>query len=119
MSCYWASANIPAANECQSGVALMSSMPGVGAGTRSFSLEGATYKSDQDRPSVRVSAVTPGYFQTFRIHALEGRLLSSADVGGSMPAALKSSIAFLSAAETSLSVMSSAIGVAPCNVLAL
>jgi putative ABC transport system permease protein len=72
----------------QHGVALTSSLPGSGTGTRRFAIEGATYSSDRDRPRARVAAVSPGFFGTFALHALEGRLLGTGDIGGAMPVAV-------------------------------
>jgi predicted permease len=72
----------------QHGVALTSNLPGGGTGTRRFGLEGVTYNTDQERPRARFAAVTPGYFATFSLHALEGRLIGPGDLGGAMPVAV-------------------------------
>jgi predicted permease len=72
----------------QQGVTLMSNLPGVGSGTEWFALEGKTYAHDRDRPEVRTAAVTPGYFGTFKLRALEGRLFNDGDRLGSRPVAI-------------------------------
>jgi predicted permease len=72
----------------QQGVTLMSNLPGVGSGTEWFALEGKTYAHDRDRPEVRTAAVTPGYFGTFKLRALEGRLFNDGDRLGSQPVAI-------------------------------
>jgi putative ABC transport system permease protein len=72
----------------QRGVALTTNLPGLGTGTRRFSVEGTSYRNDQDRPQARVAAVSTGYFGAFELHALEGRLLGAGDVGSAMPVAV-------------------------------
>jgi putative ABC transport system permease protein len=70
----------------QHGVALASTLPGMGAGTSRFELEGTTYASDREHPAARLVFVSPGYFPAFRLRALEGRVLDGGDVGGALPA---------------------------------
>jgi len=72
----------------QQGAALVSSLPGIGSGTSWFALEGKTYAHDRDRPEARTPSVTPGFFTTFRLRALEGRLFNDGDLLGSQPVAI-------------------------------
>lgn len=72
----------------QSGVALMTSAPGLWGWRENFGLEGKTYQNDHDYPETRRVAVTPGWFSTFRVAALEGRLLTPGDIGGTLPVAI-------------------------------
>jgi predicted permease len=72
------------------GVALMTSLPGLWGWNENFALEGKTYATDRDYPETRRVAVTPGWFPTFRVDAVEGRLLGPGDIGGTMPVAVVS-----------------------------
>jgi len=63
----------------QQGVALTDALPGTTAGTSSFVIEGRTYASARDTPTVRTAAVSRGYFQTFRLHPLAGRVFTAED----------------------------------------
>jgi len=74
----------------QQGVALMTVVPGLEGWSNSFAIEGATYEDDRNYPRTRYVAVTPGWFSTFDVQPLEGRVLTTADVRGSLPVALVS-----------------------------
>jgi predicted permease len=67
------------------GVALATGLPALGVGSNGFTVEGRTYERDQDNPSARWSAVSPGYFRTFQIAPVEGRVFNDADIGGAQP----------------------------------
>jgi predicted permease len=72
----------------QRGVALMSSLPGLWGSRDNFSVEGKTYPSERDHPETRQVAVTPGWFATFGVTQVEGRLLGAGDLGGALPVAV-------------------------------
>ncbi len=69
----------------QRGVALMTVLPGLEGWNENFALEGKTYASERDYPSTRRVAVTPGWFETFGVKAIEGRVLTPGDIGGTLP----------------------------------
>jgi predicted permease len=69
----------------QRGIALMTVLPGLEGWNENFALEGKTYASERDYPSTRRVAVTPGWFETFGVKAIEGRLLTPGDIGGTLP----------------------------------
>jgi predicted permease len=72
----------------QNGTALMTVLPGLGGWRLRFALEGKNYAHDQDYPSTRQVAVTPGWFSTFGVNPIEGRLLGPGDLGGALPVAV-------------------------------
>ena len=72
----------------QHGVALTTNLPGLGAGTTMFEIEGHSYASDRDHPRTRLVSVTPGFFEAFRLRPLEGRVFGSGDIGGAAPVAV-------------------------------
>jgi predicted permease len=72
----------------QSGVGLSTALPGLWGWWQNFALEGKTYAKEQDFPSTRFVAVTPGWFGAFKIQPLEGRLLGPGDIGGTLPVAV-------------------------------
>ncbi len=72
----------------QRGVAFMQVLPGLNGWGMGLELEGTTYATERDYPSVRFVAVTPGYFRTFDLTALEGRLLTDGDELGTLPVAV-------------------------------
>jgi predicted permease len=69
----------------QRGVALMTRLPGLDAATENIALEGKTYPNPRDYPKTRRVAVTPGWFSTFRMTPLEGRVFGPGDIGGALP----------------------------------
>ncbi len=69
----------------QRGVALTTVLPGLWGWQQDFAIEGKTYAEDRDYPKTRRSAVTPGWFSTFNVPGLEGRLFGPGDIGGAMP----------------------------------
>jgi predicted permease len=72
----------------QNGVALMTVLPGLEGWRLNFALEGKTYAHEQDYPTTRQVAVTPGWFPTFGVKPLQGRLLGPGDIGGTLPVAV-------------------------------
>jgi predicted permease len=72
----------------QNGVALMTTLPGLEGWRQNFALEGKTYAKEQDYPTTRQVAVTPGWFGTFAVQPVEGRLLGPGDIGGALPVAV-------------------------------
>src|SRR5262245_57244468 len=74
----------------QRGVALMTVLPGLEGWNQNFALEGKTYATERDYPSTRRVAVTPGWFETFKVKPIEGRLLAPGDIGGTLPVAVVS-----------------------------
>jgi hypothetical protein len=69
-------------------VALATGLPALGVGTTEFAVDGRTYQTDRDYPQARWSAVSSGYFRTFAIEPVEGRLFSDGDIGGAQPVAV-------------------------------
>ncbi|AHG92257.1 permease (plasmid) [Gemmatirosa kalamazoonensis] len=65
-----------------------SGLPGTGWGGGSFAVEGRSYTRDQDYPSARSLAVSPGFFTTFGVRVLRGRAIGAADRGGATPVAV-------------------------------
>ena len=72
----------------QNGAALMTVLPGLEGWRLRFALEGKSYAHEQDYPSTRQVAVTPGWFPEFGVRPVEGRLLGPGDVGGALPVAV-------------------------------
>src|SRR4029078_4787813 len=80
-------AALPGVQSAAIAVGLPGAQQGFG-GTR-FSLEGATYVKDQDRPNTRLTSVSPGFFSTLNIPIVAGRGFTDADREQSLPAALR------------------------------
>src|SRR5678816_3419918 len=76
-------AALPGVQAAAIAVGLPGAQQGFG-GTR-FSLEGATYAKDQDRPNTRLTSVSPGFFSTLNIPIVAGRGFTDADREGSLP----------------------------------
>ena len=74
----------------QRGAALMTVLPGLEGSGQDFALEGKSYLTEQDYPKTRRVAVTPGWFGTFGVQPIEGRVLGPGDIGGSLPVAVVS-----------------------------
>src|SRR5262249_32976537 len=53
-----------------------------------LSIDGRTYDRPESRPRTQVDVVTGGFFETFRGSVRAGRLLTSADRAGRVPAAV-------------------------------
>jgi predicted permease len=69
----------------QEGVALTTVLPGLWGWQENFAIEGKTYEEDRDYPETRRVAVTPGWFDLFKVSAIEGRVFGPGDIGGAMP----------------------------------
>lgn len=69
----------------QEGVALTTVLPGLWGWQQNFAIEGKTYEEDRDYPETRRTAVTPGWFDLFKVSAIEGRVFGPGDIGGAMP----------------------------------
>lgn len=67
------------------GAAISTTLPGLGAWSDRFGVEGKTYAQDWDYPETRFIAVTPGWFPAFKLAPLEGRLLGPGDDQAGMP----------------------------------
>lgn len=72
----------------QQGAALTTVLPGFWGSYQNFAVEGKTYATEQDYPATRQVAVTPTWFPTFGVKAIEGRLLGPGDIGGALPVAV-------------------------------
>ncbi len=72
----------------QRGVGLQTEVPGLWGWERHVGLEGETYAKEEDYPTTRRVGVTPGWFETFEVEALDGRVFSPGDIGGTMPVAV-------------------------------
>jgi putative ABC transport system permease protein len=64
---------------------IAAALPGVGSNSGQFTIEGTAYATDKDVPRGRWYAVAPGYFETFGLGALTGRVLTSDDRADAMP----------------------------------
>lgn len=69
-------------------VALTDRLPGLTAGLGAFAIEGASYAHDEDYPSARSAAITPGFFSTFEVAPTAGRAFAAGDRAGSEPVAV-------------------------------
>jgi predicted permease len=67
-----------------------SELPGTGWSADQVAVEGRTYPREQDYPSARSLAVSPGFFATFAVRALRGRAIGIGDRAGSMRVAVVS-----------------------------
>lgn len=72
----------------QEGVGLATALPGLWGNWVNFGVEGKSYAKEQDFPSTRYVAVTPGWFDAFKVKPVEGRLLGPGDIGGALPVAV-------------------------------
>ena len=70
------------------GATLTTQLPGVGANSSNFGVEGVTYTKDADYPRTGTYAVTPGFFSTFGLHTVRGRAFTTADRVDALPAAI-------------------------------
>ena len=67
-------------------VGLTSALPGTCcSGGGPFAIEGNAYATDRDYPDAAESTVSPGFFETFRVAAVDGRLLTAEDRRESLP----------------------------------
>lgn len=59
--------------------ALTSGLPASGSDGSAYEIEGRSYPDRRDIPDTRLAVVTPGFFETFEIPLLKGRLFGSQD----------------------------------------
>jgi len=67
---------------------LMSGLPAVGGNGGDFTVEGVTYQENRDVPNASWNAVSPGFFETFEIKPVKGRLLDASDREAGLPVAV-------------------------------
>jgi predicted permease len=65
--------------------AVMSGLPAVGGNGGSFTIEGVTYNEEREVPNSSYNQVSPGFFETFEIRPLKGRLLDETDREAGLP----------------------------------
>jgi predicted permease len=70
------------------GASIMSGLPAVGGNGGNFTVDGVTYNEDRDVPDAAWNAVSPGFFETFEIRAVKGRLLNESDREAGLPVAV-------------------------------
>ena len=63
-------------------------LPGYGMAHDVAAIEGKTYTREEDYPTARTLAVTPGFFPTFDVTVLRGRGITAQDRAGSAPVAV-------------------------------
>jgi predicted permease len=68
--------------------AIMSGLPAVGGNGGSFTVDGVTYNEERDVPNASWNAVSPGFFETFEIRPIKGRLLDETDREAGLPVAV-------------------------------
>jgi predicted permease len=66
----------------------MAGLPAVGGNGSNFTVEGVTYNEDRDVPDASYNSVSAGFFETFEIRALKGRLLDETDREAGVPVAV-------------------------------
>jgi putative ABC transport system permease protein len=54
-------------------------LPVIGLALAPYEIEGTAFTNDQDRPSTRLVAASPGMFETFEVPLLEGRAFTAGD----------------------------------------
>jgi predicted permease len=65
--------------------AVTTSLPGTGTGDKPVSVEGRDYGDVSTKPFVKNVQVSPSYFETFRLSAVQGRVFDNRDRADSMP----------------------------------
>jgi predicted permease len=68
--------------------AIMTGLPAVGGNGGSFTVEGVTYNEDRDVPNSNWNAVSTGFFETFDIGAIKGRVIDHSDREAGLPVAV-------------------------------
>jgi predicted permease len=69
-------------------VGLTNELPGLGGGEATFAEDGASYTSETDLPSSRMILASPGYFPTFDLTPIHGRLFTRLDGADATPVAI-------------------------------
>jgi putative ABC transport system permease protein len=67
---------------------IMAGLPAVGGNGGNFTVEGVTYNEERDVPNASWNAVSPGFFETFEIKAVKGRVLDETDREAGLPVAV-------------------------------
>jgi predicted permease len=67
------------------GVTLTSLLPATCCHQEGFSLEGKAYATDRDRPMTHALVVSPGFFATFQVTPIQGRMFTAEDRTESIP----------------------------------
>src|SRR5687767_3466108 len=67
---------------------LMAGLPAIGGNGGNFTVEGVTYNEERDVPNSSWNAVSPGFFETFEIRQIKGRLLDENDREAGLPVAV-------------------------------
>jgi putative ABC transport system permease protein len=67
---------------------IMAGLPAVGGNGGNFTVEGVTYNEERDVPNSSWNAVSPGFFETFEIKAIKGRVLDESDREAGLPVAV-------------------------------
>ena len=68
--------------------ALAATLPGLGTGENSFAVEGKSYAKNADYPRSATNSVSPGFFSTFDVRPLQGRVFTTADRRDALPTAI-------------------------------
>lgn len=77
-----------AAEPAVEAVALTNSLPGLYAGETRVAVQGVAYADDEEQPRVRHALVSPGFFRTFQVDAVRGRVFHDGDRDGATPVAI-------------------------------
>ena len=67
------------------GVSLSTALPGTCCSFGQFAIEGKAYAADRDYPEAGSLTVTPGFFPTYEVAAVQGRVLTTEDRLESVP----------------------------------
>jgi putative ABC transport system permease protein len=65
--------------------AIMAGLPAVGGNGGDFTVEGVTYNEDRDVPDAAWNAVSAGFFETFNIRPIRGRVINETDREAGLP----------------------------------
>ena len=67
---------------------IMGGLPAVGGNGGSFTVEGVTYNEERDVPNSSWNNVSAGFFETFEVKPIKGRVLDETDREGGLPVAV-------------------------------
>ena len=70
------------------GVSLSTGLPGANNGRGGFTIEGKSYTQDRDVPQTSSNTVSAGFFSTFQVPVLQGRVFAPSDRAGTLPVAI-------------------------------
>ena len=68
--------------------AIMAALPSLGGNGGNFTIEGVTYNEERDVPNSGWNSVSPGFFETFEVRPIKGRLLNDSDREAGLPVAV-------------------------------